>query len=394
MDGRSQHPGDHAPHAGGPAVVVLALAMPALISMLALAIAPGVLDMAREFGALTAQLVLTVPAFAMIAGAALAGYMAEHWGRRRVIAACLAVYAVAGVIGGIAPGLVLLVTARIVSGFVSGVLLTAIYAVIGEYFEGERRERLLGLMSTAGSLTSLLLLLVMGPVVERFGWRAPFVLYALGLVFVPFALKGLHRGLSAPGASLSWGPVLARWPHFLLLTFYTIGMYMMVIQGPFLLAAKGIDAPSVIGRYIAVSTLLGALGGAFYGYARRWLGYREMFLAISLLIGIGLPLAAWAPGGAWIVLAMVITGLGIGVIEPTVASELLSLTPEPLHDRAMGVNVAAMFLGQFLNPLAIAPLREGHGVTFAFAVTGAIYLAGALLFLLAILTGRRRAAPA
>ena len=358
MNDAAVHPGDHAPRHGGPAVVVLALAVPILISMLALAIAPGVLEMASEFGALTAQLVLTVPAFAMIAGAGVTGYMAERWGRRLVIAGSLGVYAVAGVAGGLAPTLVMLVAARVISGFVGGVLLTAIYAVIGEYFEGTRRERLLGLMSTAASMSSLLLLVVMGGVVERFGWRAPFYLYAIGALFIPFALSGLHRGLSAAGSTLSWRPVLACWPYYLLLTAYTIGMYMMVIQGPFLLAAKGITAPSEIGRYIGLSSLVGALGGAVYGYARRWLGFREMLAVISLAIGLGLPLAAWAPGGGWIALAMVVTGLGIGVIEPTIASELLSLTPEPLHDRAMGVNVAAMFLGQFLNPLAIAPLRE------------------------------------
>jgi predicted MFS family arabinose efflux permease len=382
-------PGAHAPLRGGPHVVALALGIPVLISMLALAIAPGALEMAAEFGALTAQLVLTLPAFLMIAGAAVAGYLSERWGRRAVIVACLIVYAVAGLLGGVAPGLLLLVLTRIVSGFVGGVLLTSVYAAIGEYFEGTRRESVLGLMSTAGSAASLALLVLMGMVVERYGWRAPFLIYGLGLLLVPSALIGLHRGLSASGASLRWRPVLARWPYYLLLTAYTIGMYMMVIQGPFLLAAKGIDAPSVIGRYIALSSLVGALGGVLYGFARRWLGFGQMFVLISLAIGIGLPIAAWAPGGGWIVLAMVVTGLGIGIIEPTVASQLLLLTPEPLHDRAMGVNVAAMFLGQFLNPLVIAPLHDAGGILFAFTATGFAYLLGAALFLLAL--ARRRA---
>jgi len=377
-----------APQQGGAHVVALALGIPVLVSMLALAIVSGTLEMAREFGALTAQLVLTVPAFVMIAGAALAGYLSERWGRRAVIATSLVVYAAAGLAGGVAPSLTTLVLTRVVSGFVGGVLLTSIYAVIGEYFAGTRRENILGLMSTAASIASLTLLVTMGLVVERFGWRAPFALYGVALLLVPSTLLGLHRGLSAPGASLRWGPVFARWPLYLLLTGYTIGMYMMVIQGPFLLAAKGIDAPSVIGRYIGLSSLVGALCGVFYGYARRWLGFRGMFVVISLAIGIGFPLAAWAPDGGWIVLAMVVVGLGIGIIEPTVASELLLRTPEPLHDRAMGVNVAAMFLGQFLNPLVIAPLRDGPGILFAFTATGVAYLVGALLFLL--LRGARR----
>ena len=41
-------PGAHAPLRGGPHVVALALGIPVLISMLALAIAPGALEMAAE----------------------------------------------------------------------------------------------------------------------------------------------------------------------------------------------------------------------------------------------------------------------------------------------------------------------------------------------------------
>jgi len=267
------------------------------------------------------------------------------------------------------------------------VLLTSVYAVIGEYFEGSRRESILGFMSTAASIASLALLVVMGFVVERFGWRAPFMLYGLSLLLLPCALKGLHRGLSAASISLSWRPVLRGWPFYLLLTGYTVGMYMMVIQGPFLMAAKGFTAPSTIGQFIGLSSLVGALCSAFYGMMRRWLGFRQMFILISLAIGVGLPLAAWAPGGGWIVLSMVVVGIGIGIIEPTVASELLLRTPEPLHDRAMGVNVAAMFLGQFLNPLLLAPVREAYGIAFAFTVVGLVYLLAAGLFAASL--GRR-----
>jgi len=372
--------GAHAPHRGGPAVVALAIGIPMLASMMALAVAPGVLAMAREFGDLTAQLVLTLPALVMILGAATAGFLSERWGRRLVIATCLALYAVSGLAGAVVPSLGTLVATRMVIGFCGGVLLTAIYAVIGEYFEGPRRERVLGFMSTAGSLTSLALLVAMGAVVERHGWRAPFLIYAAGFVFVPLALRGLHRGRPAAAARLGWTPVARQWRLYLLLTAYTIGMYMMVIQGPFLLAAKGETSAIVIGRLIALSSLIGALGGVLYGSLRRVVGFRGMFVLISLAIGFGLPLTAWAPGLAVIVLGMIVTGLGIGVIEPTAASELLLRTPEPLHDRAMGVNVAAMFLGQFLNPLVVAGVRDLGGIVLAFVAIGGAYLVSGLLF--------------
>jgi len=64
-----------------------------------------------------------------------------------------------------------------------------------------------------------------------------------------------------PGQRLSWAPVLALWPLYLLLTAYTIGVFMMAIQGAFLLQAHGITSPSSIGVLLSVSSVFGAAGG-------------------------------------------------------------------------------------------------------------------------------------
>jgi MFS family permease len=383
--------GEHAPHKGNLSIAILSVTIPILVAMLALLIAPGVLLMAGEFGVMTSQLVQTLPAVVMIAGAALAGYMAERWGRRTVIVVLLAVYAASGVAGYFAPNLEILVATRVIIGFAAGALLTTIYAVIGEYFEGPKRERLLGFMSMAASASSVAMLILGGKVVAHYGWRTPFLFYIAAVLLIPLALIGLRKGKTVNAEmALSWKPVMRHWPIYLLLTAYTIGMYMLVIQGPFLLGSKGVTSPETIGLFISVSSMFGALGGAVYGFMRRALGFRQMFVFISFAIGVGLPLAAFSSGDAVsFIFAAFVVGLGIGVIEPTVASELLLRTPEPLHDRAMGLNVAAMFLGQFLNPLLIAPLYGVVSASAAFQLVGAAYLFGGVLFLIAVLIGRR-----
>jgi len=387
----NENPGIHAPCRGSAAIVVLALSVAMFVSMLPLAVAPGVLLMAREFGDMTAQLVMTLPAVVMIGGAAFCGYLAERWGRRTIIVGALLLYAVGGFAGFFAADLPSLVASRVASGFSAGILMTTVYAVIGEYYEGNARERLLGFMTMASSVSSVAMLAFMGLVVERFGWRAPFLFYAIGLLLVPFALAGLHKGGSAAReGTLNWGPVLRNWPIYLLLIAYGVAMFMMVIQGPFLLESKGIAAPSTVGRLIAISSLVAGVAGACYGLARRFLGFRQMFLLISLALGIGLPLAAMAPGAGLFVVAAATVGMAMGTLEATVASELLLRTPEPLHDRAMGVNVAALFLGQFLNPLAVAPLYEIGGAALAFHIVGLACLAGGVVFLAKLMLGARR----
>jgi len=163
-----------------------------------------------------------------------------------------------------------------------------------------------------------------------------------------------------------------------------------VIQGPFLLKSKGITAPSTVGQLIAVSGVMAGVAAGFYGLARRYFDFRQVFALISASLAIGFWAAAAAPGPAVFAVAAAIIGIALGVIEPTIASELLARTPEPLHDRAMGLNVAALFFGQFLNPWIAAPLNNAGGPMLTFQTFGLIYLACGLLFVVTIATRLRK----
>jgi predicted MFS family arabinose efflux permease len=378
------------------AVTVFCLFSSVLISLIAMAMVPALTHIAKEVGkgddgALTAQLVMTVPAIFMIVGAAFSGYLSERIGRRALAALCLIVYAVSGTAGLFLNSLEALMASRVVLGLAGGALLTTGYVTIGEYFEGTRREWMLGLISAFASFSSVLVLWFGGDFVEGFGWRAPFAVYLLGFVLLPFALAGMHKGLPAraPGQDLNWGAVLRYWPFFALVAAYTIGMYMPSAQGPFLLAERGETSPAVIGKIIAVSSLVSAIGAFFYGAMRKWLNFWGMFAYISAALGIGMIAAELSSTTQQFVVACGIMGLALGIIESTVASEVLSRSPESLHDRAIGLSIAALFFGQFLNPWVAKPLRDLGGAALAFQVIGAAFLVAALLFALAWLRSRK-----
>lgn len=374
-------------HQANLSVTIFCLFSSVLISMVAMAVVPSLTDIAKQFGngddgTLTAQLIMTVPSVFMIIGASLAGYLSERVGRRAVAVWCLLIYAFSGASGLIWDSLTALMISRIFLGLAGGALLTIGYVTIGEYFEGTKREWMLGLISALASFSSVLVLWFGGDFVESFGWRAPFTVYLLGLVIVPFALTGMRRGLPEAEEYLevSWGPVLRYWPFFVLVAAYTIGMYMPSTQGPFLLAERGETSPAVIGKIIAVSSLVSAIGAFFYGAMRKWLNFAGMFTYISAALGIGMIAAVMSNSTEQFVIACGIMGLALGIIESTVASEVLSRAPEKLHDRAIGLSIAALFFGQFLNPWVAKPLRDAGGAAFAFQVIGGAFLMAAFVF--------------
>ncbi|MEY4952962.1 MAG: hypothetical protein RL299_1386 [Pseudomonadota bacterium] len=388
---------EHAPRPiANLAVTVFCLFSSVLISLIAMAMVPALTYIADEVGqgddgALTAQLIMTVPSIFMIVGAGLSGYLSERIGRRALAVLCLITYGLSGMAGLLLDSLTALMASRIVLGLAGGALLTTGYVTIGEYFEGSRREWMLGLISAFASFSSVLVLWFGGDFVEGFGWRAPFAVYALGFALVPFALAGMHKGLPprAPGQDPNWGAVLRYWPFFALVSAYTIGMYMPSAQGPFLLAERGETSPAVIGKIIAVSSLVSAIGAFFYGAMRKWLNFTGMFAYISAALGIGLIAAELSTTTQQFVIACGIMGLALGIIESTVASEVLSRAPASLHDRAIGLSIAALFFGQFLNPWVAKPLRDLGGAALAFQTIGAAFLVAALVFCFAWWRGRK-----
>ena len=90
-------------------------------------------------------------------------------------------------------------------------------------------------------------------------------------------------------------------------------------------------------------------------------------------------LAAYGSGLLPIVVGCALIGIGAGLVEPNTGAAILRRTPQSLHARAMGLLIAALYGGQFLNPLLFAPLRQLFGVSGAFMAAGAGLIAVALV---------------
>jgi len=365
---------------------------PALVALIGMAPAAALPAMAKVFdhhgdGAIIAQNILTLPSIALIVASPISGFLGERFGRRNVLLAAWALYVVFGAAGLVAPDAWSLVATRLILGAAGGALLTTSLALIGEYFDGHLRERVLGFGVAFSSVLAAGALTAGGALVDAHGWRAPFALYLLGLpalIAAYFVIKPPHRERSLePAAKNSdgdWTPLLRLWPLYALLISFTIGMYTPAIQGPFLLAETGVGSAMERGGVVAASSIVAIFAAAFYGYIRRVLGLTSVLALVTASFGLGIILMAALPGVEKIVGSGII-GIGAGCAEATIASAILLKSPDHVHGRALGVLVSALFLGQWLNPWVFAPVRAAIGLQGAFWAVGAGFalLSAALL---------------
>ncbi|MGI8881419.1 MAG: MFS transporter [Jatrophihabitans sp.] len=142
------------------------------------------------------------------------GLLSDRSGPRLPLVAGLVLFLAGLVIAGTAPTMWQLVLGRVVQGLGSGLMITAIYVVIGEAYPAALRPKFFGAMSSAWVLPSLIGPPVSGFLTQHLSWRlvflglAPIVVIG-GLLMLP-ALRSLGSRRTESTSEMSSGMRLLR----------------------------------------------------------------------------------------------------------------------------------------------------------------------------------------
>lgn len=352
------------------AAATLTIMAPALI-------APSLPAMEQVYGTpLLVRLAMTITSLAVAVTAPLSGLVADRTGRRPLLVTSLLLYAVSGTAGYFTTDLALLLVTRTLLGVAVGGIMTAVNAMITDWFDGPARASFLGLQQVFASLSGVVFLPIAG-VLATIGWRVPFWLYGVAAVVALFALVAVHERprVSAPAATgrTMTGPVLGI---YVLALAATMVFYMAPTQVPFLLTEQGIG-PVLVGVVVAGSTCASMLGGYGFPALRRRLDPGVINALCVGLLGAGWLLVGSTGTAAGIAAGLLVGGLGVGFAIPNLTLRLSDLAPPAWRGRVFSGLVAGIFLGQFVSPLVVQPLVRTVGIAHAFTWTGALMVAGA-----------------
>jgi DHA1 family bicyclomycin/chloramphenicol resistance-like MFS transporter len=127
--------------------------------------------------------VLSLNFFGFFVSALFCGPLADAYGRRRILIAGSALFALGGLVSVVAPSIELFLFARFIQGVgVSAPVVLGI-AIIGDLYQGERQVRLLSTINSIISITMSSAPLLGAVITSHLGWRANFGAIAI-LAFV------------------------------------------------------------------------------------------------------------------------------------------------------------------------------------------------------------------
>jgi MFS family permease len=290
------------------------------------------------------------------------------------------VYALSGVAGAFAPDIWTLLASRALLGLASAGLATVSTVLMGDYYAREKRDRLIGWSAFLGGGGALVSLLAAGGLAEL-DWRAPFGLYLVGLVIFLIALPTIKEPERAATvtAAVAGGSVRNATGLFALTILISIVMYMGSVQGPFLFASRGIVSPSTQALIADGITIASMVSSYLFGILRPKLGFAGILVLLWVALGVGVVGMGVTDNLAMLIFFGVVSGFGSGFMAPLTQSSILNVVPAAAHSRAMGISFACIFIGLFIQPIILAPVRAALGIQTSFVWVGVAALIAAAL---------------
>jgi MFS family permease len=339
-------------------------------------------------------ILLSIPALFIILGAPLVGWLSDNVGRKSLLNVSLIIFGIAGTSGYFADSFLFMFVGRAVLGLSIAGIKTATVAMVGDYYQGPERNRVIGWQGSAMKFGGVIFMLL-GGFLANTDWQTPFLGYLLAFIIVPSGFIALSESLpnshqeslqtddnapSIPLRSASYVFVSA----FLASAFF----FITPVQLPFYLRNVFSATPFEMGAAIALGNTIGALSSLLYHKFKARLNFVGVYAVIYLSMAVGYFVVASATTYAMALLGMVFAGIGFGLYMPNQSSWILSIVAAKRRGFGVGLVTTAMFVGQFFAPILAQPIIDPDDPTAIWRNISIALLALAILYgVLARLSG-------
>jgi MFS family permease len=352
-----------------------------VIIMGAAAVAPALDPIGKHFpdaSAYVISLVITLPALSVAITGFGVGYLADRFGKAKVLFISLAIFSIAGVSGYFSTSLEMLLAGRFILGIgIAGISLT-VTALIGEYWVGIDRGKIIAYQSAAIGIGALILEGA-GGMLADIGWKEPFFIYLIAapiLIIGLFSIREPHRIAHTMDIEVPEIRIPHRGRRIAL-------CYAMIFAGMFLMFSLPTNLSlyvSEIGEdFLICGLLLGVMGTAQAGfslvYSRVVDKPKDGFAYASafLLLCIGF-LLFFSPNLILMFIGMILIGSGLGIITMVVIGSLSYMSVAHNSGKIMGGYSVAMNLAFFTSAIVSTSILTLMNDSFSdtFVLLGAV----------------------
>lgn len=365
---------------------------------------PVLPDMGREMGLDKSVTGLAVTAFSLAAGVgiALAGFLADRYGRKVVIVPSLLLYGLGGVISGLGglwlaeDGFWMVMAGRVVQGLGAAGTTPVAMAFVGDLFSGGQRVTALGILEASNGLGKVVSPILGALIGAIFIWWGVFFAYAA--LSIPFALAvwfltAEPKREKAGSAKQYFGAVLDVFRKKggpLVACFWAGTVALFLLFGVLFFLSEHLEtAHDVDGVPKGVLIMWPVLAMSVTSFAAGlFLQARQQLLKPAVIAGLiivvsGMLLVAFVPQDWAFFTGVIVGGVGTGLQLPGLNNLITSAAGTAQRAGITAIYGAVRFFGVALGPpLYGALMKNGESVPFWFSAgIAAITLAVTWVFI-------------
>ena len=366
-----------------------------VILMGAAAVAPSLRGIGEFFGQSesTTALVIGLPALSVAVFGFAMGALADRFGKARVLFISLAIFTAMGVIPFFLDDFLLILVCRFLLGIGLTGISSASTALIGEYWTGAQRMKVIGYQSAAIGVGGFVLE-TLGGTLADIGWNYPFLIYLIGIIIIVCGIFSVREPAHDRSAAADYGEAeIPRKSGKIALCYIAVFcemfiMFSMPTNFSYYVPSIGLEANAgllcglllgIMGVAQAVFSLIYSRSAVKFSERRAYSIAYALMAAGMLLLFIPEHISGEAVLIAILLIAEIIIGCSLGLLMPTVVASLSRLSTAKTSGKVMGGYAMALNLSTFLSGILVPII---FGILGAHTkVFGALACFAALMFL-------------
>jgi len=337
---------------------------------------------------------------------AVAGFVVDRLGARRVLLAGMTLMGVAIALGGLASSYWMLLVVAALAGLGNSVFHPADYSMLNSSVSPRRIARAYSIHQLSGNAGWVLAPLVVGTVTHVAGWRAALMtaggLALLGTLILATQTRGLgtpapasaapavkRPGVAADLRVLLAVPIMMAFGYFALLTASTMGIQTFAVPALGLIY----DAPLTLATGALTVYLFGNATGILTGGFLADRATRHDLVAaagVTCAAALTLVLASGALPLSTIAIAMAAMGFSMGITAPSRDMLVRAATPRGSSGKVFGFVYSGLDLGSLVAPPVYGWLLDRGHPRAMFVVIAAVMF----VMIVTVIQVRRRIVPA
>ena len=348
----------------------------AVTSLPGLAISPILGDMNNIFpkaSDLEIQMLTSLPSLLIIPFVLVAGRLSTSRDKLPMLYAGLAIFTICGVACLVAKSMSALIIISSILGIGAGMIIPLSTGLVVEYFTGDLRVRQLGYSSAINNLTLVCATALTGYVAD-INWHLSFLVYLLpGISLLLCLALRKERATPEPQQSDQYKQSAINRRHLIVLTiFYFVITYatLVITFDTAFLFEKYHIKQELAGVSISLFFLAIMLPGVFLNKIIKITRSYTNFIC-ALLLTVGLATLALTKSPMLLIIGVILTGLGYGVMQPLIYDKAAIIAPPQLATQALSIVMAANYIAIILCPFIIDFARKiahNNSDTFGFAL--------------------------